>query len=80
MAKQTQREYILEQLLAGRRITKLDIFNEKGCMTLNSRIPEIKAMGYDIKDRFVNRTNAQGVTKNFKEYWIEPPAQGTLNV
>lgn len=66
----SQREYILEQLLAGRKITRLDIFNEIWCMTLNSRIPEIKNLGYDVKSKFVTRTNSMGVKKTFKQYWL----------
>ena len=66
----SQREYILEQLLAGRKITRLDIFNEIWCMTLNSRIPEIK--------NFVTRTNGMGVKKTFKQYWLSQNLQREL--
>ena len=71
----THKEYILNQLLAGRRITRLDIFNEIWCMTLNSRIPELKKMGHEIKDKFISRTNAAGIKKTFKQYWMEPADQ-----
>lgn len=74
----SQREYILEQLLAGRKITRLDIFNEIWCMTLNSRIPEIKNLGYDVKSKFVTRTNGMGVKKTFKQYWLRQDPQREL--
>jgi hypothetical protein len=74
----SQREYILEQLLAGRKITRLDIFNEIWCMTLNSRIPEIKNLGYDVKSKFVTRTNGMGVKKTFKQYWLSQNLQREL--
>jgi hypothetical protein len=68
--KQTVTDYVLEQLLAGRRITRLDIFNEIWSMTLNSRIPEIKDKGVDVKDKFIERTNSRGESKSFKQYWL----------
>ena len=70
----TQREYILDQLKLRRKITRLDIFNEIWCMTLNSRIPEIKDMGFDVKSEFISRTNHAGVTKTFKQYWLDNAA------
>lgn len=68
--KQSVNEYVLEQLLKGRRISRLSIFNEIWCMTLNSRIPEIRSDGYVVEDEYVRKTNGRGETKSFKEYWM----------
>ena len=68
--KQTVTDYVLEQLLSGRKITRLDIFNEIWSMTLNSRIPEIKARNIEVQDTFIERTNTRGERKSFKQYWL----------
>ncbi len=74
----TNDDYILQELKAGRKITRLDIFNEIWCMTLNSRIPEIKNLGYDVKSKFVTRTNGMGVKKTFNQYWLSQNLQREL--
>lgn len=49
-------------------ITGLIAMNELGCMRLPARIAELKAAGVDVKDRWVEHTNRNGVKKRFKEY------------
>ena len=69
---QTQTEMILNHLKAGGEITSLDALNHFGCMRLASRISEIKKDNprLDIRDEFVHRVNHEGLTKQFKKYWI----------
>ena len=76
--KMTQREYILEQLLAGRKITRLDIFNEIWCFKLPARICELRQEGYNIKTKMIHLTNARNQKKCFARYWIDQNPQREL--
>jgi hypothetical protein len=76
--KMTQREYILDQLLAGRKITRLDIFNEIWCFKLPARICELRQEGYNIKTKMIHLTNANNQKKCFARYWIDQNPQREL--
>ena len=68
----TQTEMILNHLKGGGSITGMEALNHFGCFRLASRISEIKKdnPGLDIRDEFVHQVNHEGVTKQFKKYWI----------
>lgn len=65
----TQSEKILTHMLRGNRISPIVALEEFGCMRLGARIHEIKAMGFEVQDEFVEAPGP-GHTR-FKEYWIE---------
>ncbi len=51
----TQRKWVHTQLIAGRRLTALDALKECGCLRLAARIGELRALGYPVNSRIVQR-------------------------
>lgn len=66
----TQAEQILNHLETKGTITPLEALIEYRCMRLGARIYDLRKLGYDIRSGFVERTNAAGEVKRFKEYWL----------
>ncbi len=52
---QSQTTWVHTQLIAGRRLTALDALKGCGCLRLAARIGELRALGYPIKKRMVQR-------------------------
>ena len=68
----TDTQYIIDQLMKGRKVSRLSIFTETGNMKAPARISEIRSMGYVIDDEFVSRTTYSGRKSKFKKYWMTP--------
>jgi len=63
----SQNEIIIRYLKPfGRKLTRLTCYQKFGFMTINSRAPEIKKLGYPIQSRLV--TNKNG--KRYSEYYF----------
>ena len=70
-ATESQRTQILDWMLKGHRITGLEALRRFGCMRLGARILELKKIGCQIEDRFIEIIDPDtGKTKRVKEYWI----------
>jgi len=70
-ATESQRAEILDWMLDGNRITPLEALRRFGCMRLGARILELKKIGCQIEDRFIEIIDPDtGKTKRVKEYWI----------
>lgn len=63
--KKSQKQLILDYMLAGNEITPIDVLNKFGCLRLGARIADLKKEGYDIKTRI-----AKG-GKNYAIYRLE---------
>jgi len=66
----TQAEMILHYMETKGPITPLEALLKFGCMRLPARVYELKKLGYDIRDRFVENENVDGEVKRFKQYWL----------
>jgi len=63
----TQKEQVINYLKPfGRTLTRLTCYKKFGFMTINSRVPEIKKMGINIKSKLVTKKG-----KTFSKYYIE---------
>ncbi len=63
----SQKEQILEYLLAGGQVTQLEALHKFKTMRLASRISDIKAMGYDVKKESVKVAKGKFVACYFIE-------------
>lgn len=61
----SQRNQILADLKAGRRITHKGAIDAYGCGRLSARILELRRSGHDINTRFI-----QDGRKRYAEYWL----------
>ena len=68
----TDTQYIIEQLMKGRVITGLDIYQETGNMKATTRMSDVRALGYVVNDKFATATSMSGRTSTFKKYWMTP--------
>lgn len=68
---QTQNEWVLEQLKAGRRITPMDALDEHGIMRLGARIHDLREWGQPIESRMVKVDNRYGQSCSVAEYYFE---------
>lgn len=66
----SQNAQLIAIMETGRWVTQIDALNEVGCTRLPARIKDIKKLGYEIEDEWVEYTNSQGKTKRFKKYRI----------
>ncbi|MGE6390448.1 helix-turn-helix domain-containing protein [Psychrobacter pacificensis] len=71
--KQTYGQIIMAHLLAGKTITNMQAYDEYGMTCLAQRISELRASGVSIDDEMVTQNG-----KRFKRYWIDQPAQQTV--
>jgi hypothetical protein len=71
---QSQNERILAILQSGRSLTPLEALREVGSLRLRARVHNLKAMGYDIQTRMVERDG-----KHFAEYFLPLP-KGQLSL
>lgn len=61
---------ILKHLLAGLSLTKAEAYRLGYGISINSRISELRQMGYPIKDQWMKRTNDDGKELRFKAYFM----------
>ena len=66
--KQTYSQIILRHLLAGKRLSNLEAYNQYGMTCFLQRISDLRAAGVVIQDEMVQRNG-----KRFKQYWIDQP-------
>lgn len=71
--KQTYGQIIMAHLLAGKTITNMQAYDEYSITCLAQRISELRASGVSIDDEMVTQNG-----KRFKRYWIDQPAQQTV--
>lgn len=62
---------IIAHLMKRRTITKARAFLLGYGISLNSRISELRQLGYPIRDRWVKRTNIEGNEVRYKEYYMD---------
>ena len=67
----TQNEEIYNHMLHIGPITPWIAIEEYRCLRLPARIKELRKLGIDVKDRWVEHKNREGKTKRFKEYYLE---------
>jgi len=72
---QTQKEWVLEQLKAGREITAKDAMDERGIMQMGTRIFELRADGWDIQSPLVEVENRYGQTCTVAKYYLDIDTQ-----
>lgn len=71
ITKVSQSEAILDYMMDGNRINPLTALNYFGCFRLAARIADIKKMGAPVKSEIITVTHGNGMTKRYKEYFIE---------
>ena len=69
--KTNQRMRILDYLKTHDGITQYDAIKNISVMRLASRISEMKKLGYDVRDSWINGKNKYGEKYRAKKYWIE---------
>ena len=62
----SQKRAILTDLLAGQSRTGLEAIDLFGCIKLSNRISELRAMGIEIRDRWIHTNSG----KRIKQYFI----------
>lgn len=65
----SQADTILEALLRGDRLTKLDAFKLGAGLSLNSRVADLRRQGYVIRCECERRGG-----RNVWVYWLDPKA------
>lgn len=68
----TDTQYIIDQLMAGRTITGLDIYQETGNMKATTRMSDVRDLGYVVDNEFMSATSMSGRKSTFKKYWMTP--------
>ncbi len=68
---ETQTEWVLEQMLAGRRLTPLQALRRRGIMRLGARIWDLRQLGYRIKTKFIRVENGRGEECTVAQYWCK---------
>ena len=71
MARQSQREQILQYLKNGNSITQMEAIELFGCTRLAARINELRDEGYPIKSKMISSKNRYGVPMSYCEYSIQ---------
>ena len=68
MKRITQKDMVLQHLIANKKITSWVAIKEYGCTRLADVIYKLKKEGYPISDKSLVSTNRFGHKVNFKEY------------
>ena len=71
MARQSQREQILQYLKNGNSITQMEATEMFGCTRLAARINELRDAGYPIKSKMISSKNRYGVPMSYCQYSIQ---------
>jgi len=66
--KQTYSQIILNHMLAGKRLSNMQAYDQYGMTCFLQRISDLRAAGVVIQDEMVQRNG-----KRFKQYWINQP-------
>lgn len=66
--KKTYSQIILNHLLAGKRISNMEAYDQYGMTCCLRRISELRAKGIVIQDEIIKKNG-----KRYKSYWIEQP-------
>jgi len=69
-----QAEWLLAQLLNGRRMTHLDALREGGISRAAARVDELRTLGYRVKTTLIRVQKANGEMARVAEYWMESPS------
>lgn len=64
-SKQNYSQIILNHLLAGKRLSNMQAYDQYGMTCFLQRISDLRAAGVPIQDVFIKRNG-----KKFKLYWI----------
>lgn len=64
-SKQNYSQIILTHLLAGKRLSNIQAYDQYGMTCFLQRISDLRAAGVPIQDVFIKRNG-----KKFKLYWI----------
>lgn len=73
-SKQTYSQIILNHLLAGKRLSNMEAYDQYGMTCCLRRISELRAKGIVIQDEIIKKNG-----KRYKSYWIEQPVTITNN-
>lgn len=68
---ESDNKQILKHLLAGLSLTKAEAYRLGYGISLNSRISDLRKLGYPIKDEWMKKTNASGKELRFKAYYMD---------
>ena len=73
--KQTYSQIILNHLLAGKRLSNMQAYDQYGMTCFLQRISDLRAAGIVIQDEMIEKNG-----KRYKSYWIDQPANTTDSV
>lgn len=71
-SKQTYSQIILNHLLAGKRLSNMQAYDQYGMTCFLQRISDLRATGIVIQDEIIEKNG-----KRYKSYWIDQPANTT---
>lgn len=72
--KKTYSQIILNHLLAGKRLSNMEAYDQYGMTCCLKRISELRAKGIVIQDEMIKKNG-----KRYKSYWIEQTVTITNN-
>ena len=64
-------EILLKVLSEGKIVTTRTAPDELGIADVRANIRDLRNAGFEIKDRWVSKTNRRGKKTRYKEYYIE---------
>lgn len=67
----TQAERVLDYLESGKKLTRLNAFNELGIIELSSRICELKSKGHKVNKKMITVKNRYDEKCSVAEYYME---------
>ncbi|MEJ6066517.1 helix-turn-helix domain-containing protein [Psychrobacter sp. 16-Bac2893] len=67
--KQSYSQIILNHMLAGKRLSNMQAYDQYGMTCFLQRISDLRAAGIVIKDEMIEKNG-----KRYKSYWIDQPA------
>ena len=67
--KQSYSQIILNHLLAGKRLSNMQAYDQYGMTCFLQRISNLRAAGVTIQDEVIKKNG-----KRYKSYWIDQPA------
>ena len=70
--KQTYSQIILNHMLAGKRLSNMQAYDQYGMTCFLQRISDLRAAGIVIQDEMIEKNG-----KRYKSYWIEQSANNT---
>ena len=70
--KQSYSQIILNHMLAGKRLSNMQAYDQYGMTCFLQRISDLRAAGIVIQDEMIEKNG-----KRYKSYWIDQPANIT---